>query len=150
MGTRHLVEVDYEWKPRIAQYGQWDWYISWQGATVLEFLKNCDFDKFKKSLADIRFSDDDDELEKLWQAWWDGKAWISRDTWAGILQLVYDGKVKVLHDNHEFKNDSLFCEYYYIIDLDKMTLNVNGYKTYKLNKLPTLKKMMKDFGQDDE
>jgi hypothetical protein len=39
MGTRNLTAVYFKGEFRIAQYGQWDGYISGSGWGILEFLK---------------------------------------------------------------------------------------------------------------
>lgn len=56
----------------------------------------------------------------------------------------------ILRDNREFKEDTTFCEYYYIIILDKMTLDINWEKTYDINNLPTNNEILKDFWELDE
>ena len=53
---------------------------------------------------------------------------LCRDYGAGILQLVHDGDVTKVKLEEDFKNDGLFCEYYYEIDLDDKTVSMNGGK----------------------
>ena len=50
---------------------------------------------------------------------------LSRDTAANILNMVYESENGLkLRDNIEFAADSLFCEWAYVIDLDKGTFEV--------------------------
>lgn len=130
MGTRNLIMVVLNGEYKIAQYGQFDGYPSGQGVEVLKFLKEVDLTKFKNIVKNVKFlssSDIDkinasiDEDGKI-----NGKSWqiiypeLSRDTAAYILSLVYgkDGNV-LLKNSLDFAADSLFCEWAYLIDLDK-------------------------------
>ena len=142
MGTRNLTMVIKGETPVIAQYGQWDGYPSGQGATALNFLKKRSMKKFKKKLELIRFATEEDEKEvKEWlssigvnDGWMDmeqsGKyhqqyPLLTRNNGAEILQMVYDNTVPAfLTDSADFAKDSLFCEWAYIIDLDKETFEV--------------------------
>lgn len=143
MGTRHLTVVQIDGQYRVAQYGQWDGYPEGQGAIVLEFLKNWDRERFT---AKVRASQwiSDAELKALWKeagAKDDepgvtldvsekfGKKYphLSRDCGAkvlGIIEASPDG-IK-LRDTISFAADSLFCEWAYVIDLDKDVLEVFG------------------------
>lgn len=162
MGTRHLVEVIDEWEIKIAQYWQWDWYIEWQGFEILDFLRNKEnIKKLKEGLKKVKFytweedfikdyikSEEKRDFTKEQLEWF--KTYISRDLGAEILTNVAsikDGQTILLQDSRDFKEDSLFCEYYYIIDLDKMTLDINGYKTYDINNLPSNEEVLKDFNE---
>lgn len=135
MGTRHLIAVQLDNQYRVAQYGQWDGYPSGQGKTVLEFLKSMDRKKFEERLRQSSFlSDDeieginkqikDDRLEEKWQRKWPH---LSRDAGADILQMVQDSEAGLkLKDSIAFAADSLFCEFAYVIDLDKNVMEVHG------------------------
>lgn len=150
MGTRNLTMVIEQEKPKVAQYGQWDGYPEGQGLTVLEFLHNCDLNVFREKLQKLRFVSGE-EIKKIYE---DAGAepdseWItmevankvksqypalSRDTAADVLQMIYDGEVTELKDSREFIADSLFCEWAYVIDLDKNTFEVyQGFNTQPLN-----------------
>jgi hypothetical protein len=148
MGTRNLTMVIHQGKTRIAQYGQFDGYVEGQGSTVLEFLKrlkkNKTMESFKKHLLKIKFIDENKEkeidafLESIGckNGWLDGKQaekyhqkypLLSRDNGAVVLELVHKEKNPDklwLHDQTNFAADSLFCEYAYVIDFDKNTLEV--------------------------
>ena len=60
---------------------------------------------------------------------------LSRDTGSNVLQLIYDGKCYELQDSRDFAEDSLYCEWAYVIDLDKNTFEVyEGFNKESLNK----------------
>jgi hypothetical protein len=141
MGTRHLIAVVLDGDFRIAQYGQWDGYPSGQGATVLSFLrqqiKKDNLAAFTAKVRAARFGSEA-EIEKLYEEWRQaakGLAFqdeskfakkrfptLTRDTGAEILQVVLDAPDgAILDDNRAFAGEGLFCEYAYVIDLDKRT-----------------------------
>ena len=141
MGTRHLICVVSDGDYRIAQYGQWDGYPEGQGAVILEFLKSPMAEQLKKNLKLCSWFTND-EYEKLWEPFGVNKdqdfieyetykafcseyPQLSRDTGAGILKIVADasGEIKLLN-SLDFSEDSLFCEWAYVIDFDKDTFEV--------------------------
>lgn len=143
MGTRNLTAVYMNGKYRVAQYGQWDGYPEGQGMTCLHFLRDTMNEKeFRKALTLIHFIDEE-MLEKILNKF-DGaygfltstgskdlEHWfpeISRNTGAKILELIQRGKAAFLVNRLTFAADSLFCEWAYVIDLDKRTFEV--YKGY--------------------
>lgn len=131
MGTRNLTMVIRNGKPKIAQYGQWDGYPSGQGIRVLEFLQLMDKDKFNKQLDKCRFANKRTP-EHMYTM-----RYNSRDVCAGILEEVYDSQDdRILLVNYdEFIVDGLFCEWAYVIDLDRNVLQVyEGFKNGKLKK----------------
>lgn len=122
---------------KIAQYGQWDGYPTGQGATVLEFLNTIKSKKkrkqFEEKLRALQWADDEyrDSIQKKHDAGELPGGWpkcypeLSRDTAARILQLVFDSPPGMrVSDALEFAKDSLFCEWAYVIDLDKDVLEV--------------------------
>lgn len=141
MGTRHLICVVNDGDYRIAQYGQWDGYPEGQGASILAFLKSPMAEQLKKNLGNCTWLTND-EHEKLWeefgvdskQEWIDYDVYkdfctkhpqLSRDTGAKILGMVAGstGEIK-LQNSLDFSQDSLFCEWAYVIDFDKNTFEV--------------------------
>lgn len=146
MGTRHLTIVRIQDLTKVAQYGQWDGYPTGQGNTIAAFLKAVDLPKFKEQIQALGVYTE----EEIKQAYIDAGAapdgeWISmevadrvkeahpalsRDHGAGILHLIHDGVVTKVLLKEDFKNDNIWCEYYYIIDLDKETVSMNGGKEY--------------------
>jgi hypothetical protein len=143
MGTRHLIAVQYKKQYKIAQYGQWDGYLEGQGASILNFLTN-DFDKnqFISNLEKCRYITDK-EYTSRWKEFGidltantfvnmdiSNKFYakfpeLNRDIGSDILQMVQeaDGGL-VLKDSINFAYDGLYCEYGYVIDLDKNTFEV--------------------------
>ena len=140
MGTRNLTCVWHEKKYKVAQYCQWDGYPGGQGITVLKFLKE-DFDreKFIKNLDKCRYPSE----KKIKQMWVDCGAdpkndWVNleisekfkqkyatlqRDMGAAVLYEIQKHPVD-LQLSTDFANDSLWCEWCYVIDLDKNMLEV--------------------------
>lgn len=162
MGTRNLTMVISGEKTKVAQYGQWDGYPEGQGATIFEFLKTTDLDQFRKRLESTRFMTEDDEKEVTdflssigsdngWlnmeqaEKYHEAYPLLSRDNGAGVLQMMMESKDDIvkLKDSTSFKEDGLFCEWWYKIDLDKMTLGVydgpeHCVKEFDINKIKNM------------
>ena len=195
MGTRNLTRVVHEGAYRIAKYGQWDGYPESLGQEILKFLRiNFERNSFIENLKKIRFINDD-ELKALWkEAGADDSGWaniavcdrfkekhyaLSRDCKGSELLLaIQHGGVDKQTDSLNFAGSGLFCEWCYVIDLDKNTFEVykgfnktelkpterfasikrqeeeyspvKHFKTYSLNKLPTVKKFLKDLIPPDD
>lgn len=153
MGTRHLICVVKDGQFKVAQYGQWDGYPSGQGVNILNFLReemnkesfikgieNC-FEPSSKQIndwwAEVGYDVGTDggfvdyETSKKYK---DRHPSLSRDTGSDILKLIQESKESVpLNLSVEFAADSLFCEYAYVIDLDKNTFEVfKGFNTKPL------------------
>ena len=129
MGTRHLIAVKTGGEYKIAQYGQWDGYLSGQGVDVLKFLLSHDLRTFEEKLSICRFLTDEevDEInEKYGTNWKEYYPQLSRDMGSDILEYVY--KVNEpdlpLVNSITFANDSLFCEWAYVIDFDSNTFEI--------------------------
>lgn len=137
MGTRGITEVISNGQTVVAQYGQWDHYPSGQGLTALNFLANpANVDKLRAGLANV-YVPSDEEREALVASYHNGDGWmnmeqgdrfnqdfpsLTRDTGAGILQVIADSTDKIpLYLDTDFKNDRLFCEGVYTINLDNNT-----------------------------
>ena len=151
MGTRHLICVFKDGEYKVAQYGQWDGYPEGQGINCLEFLK-CKMDRklFEEKLGMIRFGTEE-ELHNQWkECGADDSGWVDmkvsdkheelypencRDTGAKILSIIQNTEKFLILDNRlKFAEDSLFCEWAYVIDLDKNTFEVyEGYNHSSLN-----------------
>lgn len=136
MGTRNLTAVWLDGRYRIAQYGQWDGYPSGQGRTCLNFAREVLTDnhkgRFIRKLRACRFLNDE-ELDELSAKISSGelKNWpevypeLSRDTAAEILRMVYESENGLkLRNSIDFAADSVFCEWAYVIDLDRGTFEV--------------------------
>lgn len=134
MGTRNLTCVVVGREYKIAQYGQWDGYPSGQGLTALSFLRSMDKNIFLTKLADLKFLTDEQveiintELRTDSSLMGEGGKYghLSRDRGAKILDIVYSAATGsiALVDSTSFAADSLFCEYAYVVDLDKNTFEV--------------------------
>lgn len=129
MGTRHLIAVFVDGQYKVAQYAQWDGYPSGQGVEVLEFCRNMDRVAFTEKVRAARFLTEQDikdlnariDAEKI-RDWSEAWPWLSRDAGAGILQMVMEHEPGIkLRNSIQFAADSLFCEWAYVIDLDKNT-----------------------------
>lgn len=138
MGTRHLTCVVVDGEMKVAQYGQWDGYPEGQGKTILDFLATADLELFRSRVRGLR-----ELTQEEWDAAWaavgvpagsesvtfgQGDAfrkrtpWLSRDCGANVLQHIQAGDCLAVRLSRAFANDSLFCEYAYVIDLDRNTL----------------------------
>lgn len=121
MGTRHLIAVAIDGEYKVAQYGQWDGYFEGQGVDVLNFLKNVDYNEFKNQVRNLSFLTKEDMVAiNENDNWVRDFPWLSRDAGSDILNYVVNnnGNIK-LKNSIGFAGDSLFCEYAYVIDLDK-------------------------------
>lgn len=131
MGTRNLTVVKGSTGiTKIAQYGQWDGYPSYSGIRVLEFLRDETnrYNLFSK-LSNVEFVGDE-EVDTLYKQYestdWENKDFLNaypglhRDTGVGILEVVANSTntIKTV-DNSEFRNDELFCEGVYEVDLSR-------------------------------
>lgn len=146
MGTRNLTIVKSKKQTKVAQYGQWDGYPTGQGQNIADFLKKVDLVKFKKQINQLGVYSEEDIRNAYKEAGHYGKSELvtsdiatkvnkthpalNRDYGAGILQLIHDGVVMKVDLQEDFKDDGLYCEYYYTIDLDKETVSMNGGKEY--------------------
>lgn len=146
MGTRHLIAVQVDGEYKIAQYGQWDGYPEGQGITILAFLQSADLDLFREKCRATQWITTE-ELEGRWveAGAKRGEDFVSMDTSgkfaelypefsrstsAKILQIVLDQPAGLrLTNNISFAQDSLFCEWAYVVDLDANTFEVwEGFK----------------------
>jgi hypothetical protein len=175
MGTRNLTMVISEGKTKVAQYGQWDGYPEGQGKTILSFLHKVNLNEFRKRLKSVSFFTKKDlkEIEKKDEKTngkesaklYKEKPWISRDLGGEILNAIMYGKYKGTDDNFEKKNfkvvvdklidqtsfaaDSLFCEWLWLIDLDKNTFEAyTGFNTSPLEDDARFKYLEKGLKQE--
>jgi len=151
MGTRNLTVIVNNNEIKVAQYCQWDGYPSGQGKKIVDFILNkYKPEKFKKKLNKITWINDY-ELNNRWKSvgakgdmvtfaiadkFKEKYYWLSRNCGADILECIQDDKFKVdkVSNNLDFANDSLFCEYSYVLNLDDETLEIyEGFNTDNLN-----------------
>lgn len=149
MGTRNLTCVYLDGKCKVAQYGQWDGYPEGQGVTCLNFLRDEMVEpKFREELRKRQFAPEGyikgiydafgakdgfisiERADKLNQAF----PQFSRNTAAEILKMIMDDEIgDYLQNSLDFAADSLYCEWCYVIDLDKQTFEVyQGFNTEPL------------------
>lgn len=127
MGTRNSTLVKLDGEIKVAQYGQWDGYPTGQGQTIQDFLKTVDLLKFKGQVKQLReMTDEEIKTVEADPNWTQNYPYLSRDAGAGVLQMIHDGEVLFLVLDKDFKDDTLFCEYWYELDLDKETITMNG------------------------
>jgi hypothetical protein len=116
---------------RVAQYGQCDGYPDGQGKKALEFaarrLTTPEYsERFRQQLlSKTRFLSDEEVclLVKGLDDWKTRYPSLSRGTGAKILELIWNAAAEVpLSNAISFAGESLFCEWAYVIDLDKDTL----------------------------
>lgn len=141
MGTRHLTCVFLDGEYKVAQYGQWDGYPSGQGTTCLWFARSLSnskrLERFKNAVRSCRFAtaeeiyEINDKIKKEnIKNWPELYPTLSRDTCAEILNVIYDSDTDdiLLNDDLDFAADSLFCEWLWLIDLDRGVLE--GYRGF--------------------
>lgn len=139
MGTRHITAVKVDGEIKISQYGQWDGYFTGAGAQVQAFLKHANLEDFANKVRHLG-EYTDEEVGQVWKDFGaDDSGWVgmdiankvekyrpelSRDTGAEILELVASGKVDKVSLDLEFRQDEVFCEYAYVVDLDNNTVEI--------------------------
>lgn len=169
MGTRNLTVVVLGGEYKVAQYGQWDGYPEGQGATVLGFLRSLtpakkkNFIKKVKAIREITpeegkktwvdcGADPNSDLVSMDIADKHTKLYpqLSRDTGAKILDLIAEKDEGIgLHNQLSFAADSLFCEFAYVIDLDKDTFEIyRGFNQSPLDKKERFADLEKIVGKE--
>ena len=128
MGTRNSTLVKVDGKIKVAQYGQWDGYPTGQGTTIQEFLREVDLEDFKNKVRKVRELTKEESDALNLTDWKKTHPHLSRDAGADILNMIAAGKVESVVLDEDFKNDTLFCEYWYELDLDNEIITMNGQK----------------------
>jgi hypothetical protein len=106
-------------------------------------------DAFRDMLDDVEYITEAEEKTRWEEFDTDGSGWVtldvsdkfgskypelSRDTGAGVLQLIYDGDATQLGDSLSFAGDSLFCEFAYVVNMDTEMLEIyQGYNKEPLD-----------------
>jgi hypothetical protein len=80
--------------------------------------------------------------------------YVSRDHGAKILRLVLESTDEVLvFDSSDFKDDSLMCEWFYVVDLDEETFAVGTdgkiVERFRLDSLPSDEEFLKLLEDED-
>lgn len=149
MGTRNLTLVKSKDEYKVAQYGQWDGYPKGQGITILNILRALNLAEFRKKVDALK-EISEEKIEQLWKKCGaDNSDYAStevvekfekkyphlhRDCAGDVLGLIAFGKVEEVALAVKFAGDSLFCEWAYVIDFDKNTLEV--YQGFNKQSLP--------------
>lgn len=151
MGTRHVTAVVLDGQYKVAQYGQWDGRPSAAGTDILEFLKvKMDRTLFESKIRALQFNTEEQNKAEWEAVGADPESeWVSfdisdehrrryphnsRDTGAEILDIIQNGITGLgIQDDLSFIADGLFCEWAYVIDLDRNTFEVfEGFNTTPL------------------
>jgi len=161
MGTRGLTRVKVDGEFRVAQYGQWDHYPGGQGLDALHFVRDSGPDFLGRlranALSAVPMSDG--EYKRTWVNAGDvpdnntgfvsfaiadkhSKMYpqLSRDTGAGILELVANQPEIALRLDPHFAEDRLFCEGIVTVDFDANTFAFDAWgneHSWPLDVLPT-------------
>lgn len=141
MGTRNLTMVISGGEVKVAQYGQWDGHLDSSGKVVADFIVKADLESFKQKVDKCEFVTYENYIKDKWtEAGADPNSdlvsfgvsdkfhamfpELSRDTGAGILDLINNSNGLKIKNSIDFVSDSLFCEYAYVVDLDNGILEV--------------------------
>jgi hypothetical protein len=152
MGTRNITQVIYQGKTVISHYCQWDGYLSSAGVGQLAFLNGTGIEgvdaKGEKTGKLVRFEREQfianlqkvkilskAELDVIWETPM-REFWLTRDsTGYNLLAGIQTGVCTMDYPDKSFVNNSLFCEWAYVLDLDNNTWEI--YKGF--NKRPLAK-----------
>lgn len=145
MGTRGTCGIIVEDELKLG-YNQFDSYPEGLGIEVLDFISKINskngWNKFIENAKKVKHllkEDIDVHLIEMYkeysdlsvseQTYYDPYCLLRKLQGASWLFEVYNGKLKHYNFNNDFILDSLFCEYGYIINLDRMCLEVyNGFQ----------------------
>jgi hypothetical protein len=141
MGTRNLTCVIKGGEFRVAQYGQWDGYPEAAGRDILAFLNTPGYIEKLRSRVDecqlfteaqwsqrmedegigtsivVGSEQERNYKEKFWM--------VDRDLGRKVLNAIVTTTGPLpLMDSRTFAQDSLFCEWAYVVDLDRNVLEV--------------------------
>lgn len=145
MGTRFLLGIVKDGEYVVGHAGSFDGQIDYQGVNILDFLKNkFDKDIFSKGLNNISIISEEEEINR----WENLEAIVEKDYIIGssnsvnkyyelypensnitgakeLLEIIQESDKELkMHNEILFANDSVFCEWCYIIDLDKLTFEI--------------------------
>lgn len=140
MGTRNLTCVYLDADYKVAQYGQWDGYPEGAGASILTFLRSMNKEMFANKVRNNTRFISSEEFENCWKSVGAVNEWVSpkisdefkhqfpslhRDTGYYILDIINKSNDTIpLNNNIEFIEDGLFCEWTYVVDIDRNTFEV--------------------------
>lgn len=169
MGTRNLTCVVKDGDYKIAQYCQWDGYLTGQGKTIAAFIVDHLQDDeslatFNALVASVEEADEE-EIRKLWKSLGaDNSGFVTMDIsdkfrekypqfhgdcGASILEMIFSKNEPgfKVQKTLNFAKDSLFCEFCYVLDLDTNMLEI--YKGFVTEPLGEDERFFKLFGNDE-
>ena len=135
MGTRNLTVVYSNGEYKVAQYGQFDGYPEYLGVQLLAYLKGINREILETSIdkcsylskAELEMLDKsiksalEDNSHFEWQRFYPE---LSNSTGGDILGAIVFKHKNKLKNSLEFAANSLYCEWAYVIDLDKNTFEI--------------------------
>jgi hypothetical protein len=149
MGTSFLLAVVVDKCYKVAQAGRFDGFPHGAGSKVLKFLHHMNRSQFVSKVRQCRYIHPDaiNTIKKHYGMDANGFMTIgninklkkdipslSRDTGTRILDIIARAQQGVaLEDSLEFVQDSVLCEWAYVIDFDR-----NSFEAYKGNNLTAL------------
>jgi hypothetical protein len=147
MGTRGLIGF-YKKKVTKAIYNHYDSYPSYLGEEIQEYVADASALKMNTDFDGIKFVDEDDEVTpemiiRLFNIWYGNIDKPISENGCSIIENMYDLLSRshtdlqfcvdagMMIDNADFIKDSLFCEWAYLINLDRGVLEVYRGFQYK-------------------
>lgn len=131
MSTRGAVGFTVGGKTKII-LSLYDSYPRGLGETVVAFISKIDFKRFSKRFKKMESLENNDKR-------------LNNPIWNDLrkaLNLIYIGAIDTFVDGSRMVSDEIFCQYYYLVDFDKMEFNVYCYGkeclvgTYNINQIP--------------
>jgi hypothetical protein len=117
MSTRGLLVVIHDGEPEVAQYSHFDSYPDGPGRDAVDFiLHKMEKEKFRAALRECRYDEIDTDYED------------------DFLLKVQNGALRTLENSYWFAGNALFCEWAYVIDMDKEVFEV--YKGFNHSPVP--------------
>lgn len=134
MGTRGTYGFFKNGESKLT-YNQFDSYPEGLGTNIVEFIKSSSLEELNQIFDNLilvdGYSKPTEEQIKECYKWYDQR--VSNNTpyeWYCLIRKAQDGfdaykhGLKYMIDNKKFIEDSLFCEYGYIINLDENVLEI--------------------------
>lgn len=126
MSTRYLTIVYYDGEYKVAQYGAFDGYPDGAGLECLHFVRDTmNEEVFKEKLSKLHKVTEAQAARIFPQ--------LHFDIGCEILPMIQAGQCNVVEDKLTFAANGAYCNWAYVIDLDKRTFEVyEGYSKRKL------------------
>lgn len=143
MGTRGIMGFRVKGADRLS-YNHFDSYPSGLGVSILNDLKDMlgdwGLENLKTRANQVKLVDEDttptaDEMEAFAEHFDSRVSTGSPDEWYALLRELQGALMKTIDagymiDSHSFVNDSLFCEWGYIVNLDEEVFEIyQGFQT---------------------